>query len=217
MEEQWASERGRLLQIAKGSPRDWLRAWELGQQQNPFAPPPKSTLDRAKEIEADVARRAPLAQAYKKALGLDDSVVGADQESLTSEDRERMQTVVAVFDRKKAIADVKREEVKLEHAATIADKERSNAPTPTGPPTPAWLAGMFPNQATAGQPLTKFSAATPSAQWWNQAPESQRQAFLGFVDWTGGTPTDLLGNIRQQLPQPRRVPTSRPARQRTSV
>ncbi len=224
LEQQWESERGRLLQMAQGSPRDWLKAWELGQAQNPFVKQ-DSLLDKAKRIEEDIERREPLAKAYKKLLNLDTATLGPGEMELTQERRKEMEAYIGIVDQKKAVADVRRAEVNEQYAASVTDKpfgghtigSGRTSVEPQGPPTPAWLAGMFPNQATAGQPLEKFQPATPSAQWWNQAPESQRQAFLGFVDWTGGTPMDLLGNIQKQLPEPRRVPTSRPARQRTSV
>ena len=235
LEQQWASEQGRLLQIAQGSPRDWLRAWELGQQQNPFAKPQRSTLEQAKILEEDVKHIEPVAKAYKNLLKFEGEIGPEEGELPTGDERATMEALVGRYDRLKAQSIVRREEARVEYAANKRETSRYTDPETgeehinysvgeedgrsrrTGPPTPAWLAGMFPNQLTTGKSLEKFSVPTPSAQWWNQSPESQKQAFLGLVDWTGGVPMDLLGNIQQQLPQPRRVATRRPARQRTSI
>ena len=65
--------------------------------------------------------------------------------------------------------------------------------------------------------IKKLPIATPSMQWWERQPESARQGWLGFAEYSGATPMDVLSEMQRQLTQPKQPRQRSIARQRTWV
>ncbi len=106
----------------------------------------------------------------------------------------------------------------------IASSELGNLPVDernrilaerASPPTPAFLANMFP-ELKVGQPLQKVNVPPPSGQQWTGLSPREQQMWAGFADWSGGSYEDLLGQM--EIRQPVTPPAGRgwrPAQQRT--
>lgn len=101
--------------------------------------------------------------------------------------------------------------------ASRKKRDRKEKPRWIPPPTPGWLAGLYP-QLTAGAPLSKVPMAPLSGQAWTRLPESQKQQWMSFAEYSGGIPMDLLSQMQMMLPRaPTRTRGWRPARQRTGI
>jgi len=86
------------------------------------------------------------------------------------------------------------------------------------PPAPAWLKAHWPEATVTKGGYTgmkKTQLGAPSMQFWNKLKEGERQQYMGFTEWSGQDPTDLLRQMETMLPS--RTPQAgrwKPFRQR---
>ncbi len=228
----WEEARANAAKSLTGGPRDWINAWQLNQQRNPWMPAPQtqgskweSSLRQSRDW---LQTKEPLYTAYKAALSagvFDETGI----ENLTQ--KAKIETFISSFNDRKKQADATEGLLKAEFG-TQASEPRSwgeagnmtigagdvggAPPAPTTPPTPSWLKQMYPQ---LGANISKVPIAPLSGQQWLAMPESQRQGWQGFAEYSGAIPMDLESQrlmMQTETPMGAGRTSWRPAKQRGS-
>jgi hypothetical protein len=235
MWEQARAEAGRGI---GSSPRDWIKQWEMNQQRNPWVPTPRTEGEKMQsafnQAKATAQKLEPLAKAYKALLSASESAEG-EPLNITPDRKWQMESVVERFQATKKQAEAIEGVMRVEFGSATrqvgggtsggetqfteggANPEPPNFQGPSTPPTPSWLKDMYPQ---LGANITSQPIAPLSGQQWGAMPESQKQGWLGFAEFSGAIPMDLLSSMEQMLPN---TPAGagrtswRPSRQRGSV
>ena len=210
---QWELQRQQMLGQLN-EPQDWIKRWMLEQRRNPYKPRIPNPEENVRNIKAQITtlgERGPEAMGqwpyFLQEVRQGESPTSSEIVNATIAQREAFESQKANLQRQLA-----QEQDVLSTWAGPETRAR-----PKTPPTPPWLAQWYPQQLEVGQPIRNLPIATPSMQWWQQQPESARQGWLGFAEYSGGIPMDILSEMQRQLTQPKQPRQRSTARQRTWV
>ena len=213
MQSQWELQRQQMLGQLN-EPQDWIKRWMLEQRRNPYKPRIPNPEENVRNIKAQITtlgERGPEAMGqwpyFLQEVRQGESPTSSEIVNATIAQREAFESQKANLQRQLA-----QEQDVLSTWAGPETRAR-----PKTPPTPPWLAQWYPQQLEVGQPIRNLPIATPSMQWWQQQPESARQGWLGFAEYSGGIPMDILSEMQRQLTQPKQPRQRSTARQRTWV
>mgnify|MGYP001608377911 FL=1 len=207
MATQWELQRQKML-ATLNTPGDWIKRWMLQQERNPYEPHVSTPDERRENIGAEIGRvmeQGP--EAFRHLVDPYGEGGGEWDTETEIEISKAYQSQLKNLGRQ------------LEQAEKVLESYGGEAetPRPKTPPTPPWLAQWYPQQLQVGQPIKQLPIATPSQQWWERQPESARQGWLGFAEYSGATPMDIKSEMERQLLQPKQPTQRSVARQRTWV
>ena len=233
MADQYERERASLMGKFTGSPRDWIKQWEVQNNPNPFSVrmSENEKLQESMEVSRNRAKALePLAKAYRTALssGVLDGEIDSERkwqmEKIIETYQEQTKKAQAIEDIFRAQKDIQSGNVsggsvsiggQMEGVAhPMFNEGGETAPARPQLPVPSWLPNLVPE--LAGQSvLSKKTVAPVSGQTWLATPYSQRQGLAGYMDWSGQSYEDMLDNMAMRQTNSPRVPYSwRPATQR---
>jgi len=201
--------------------RNWIKQYELRNKPNPWKM--QRTTDeeiRATREEVKALREANKIIQQRQADPTDPMFMNID--------RPDMETTPEQWRAHEIMSRLKTAEDKLVEFTTSPDyiqgrleaegKVASPAPEPTRPPatpaTPQFMRELYPSM---GERLEKQPVVAPSPALWQRWLPSQRQQYLGYAEWAGGKPEDILWQATRPLSQPGRGTAWQPFRQRTFV
>ena len=208
MQAQWELQRQQMLGQLN-SPGDWIKRWMLQQERNPYEPHVSTPDERAENIRTEIERV--VEEGPERFRGLVDPYGEGGGEWDTETEIEISKAYQSQL---KNLGKQYEQAQKVLATWGGPDDVSKKAKTP---PTPPWLAQWYPQQLQTGQPIKQLPIATPSMQWWERQPESARQGWLGFAEFSGAIPMDVLSEMQRQLLQPKQPTQRSTARQRTWV
>jgi len=236
--EQWDEMRDQIIQSLQASPRNWIQVAMAQRLPNPYrvSMTAGDIYEEAKEAAKESASAAKTARSRLTELIENDApqwqvdlakatIHEAKQDEQKLEQFQLARSVGKQVaqqggDIQTALRGVSSSELKgqVQMGFQRITRDRPQKEVDKGIPIPQWLqtlsgAGEFLKPEQKRQPIT-----TPSSQAFQRLSPTQTEMFAGLVDYGGQqTYADILRQMEQQLPQPRRTPRRTPFTQRTMV
>lgn len=163
-------------------PRDWIAAWLKAQEVNPYA----AAREREQEWAQGQERIAAGVPTY--------ATTHAGAWEHTPEE------LVGGYISPETLEWTKLAEDVAYGVPGAAERAAEFTSRGTAPPTPSWLAGIYPELRT-GQPLRKTAVSPIALGTWSAMPASQREAWRGYADWAGIIPEDIESQMQRMIPQ----------------
>lgn len=187
--------------------RDWIKIWQLQNAPNPYAPKDLSMRQELAGAEENLERYERSAQRIIKRMKDPNDPLTVYNVANPQTTSEQMAAIIlqGVHTAREQVTEFE-EQAAIESG--IARKRPEPLPSqqqrPTTPQTPQWLGAMYPEM---GGRLSKVEVAPPGAQAFQRLSPSQQQGWMGFAEYAGYDPQDLLAKTQRMIP---REPWSRP-------